>query len=50
MKPKREYQRLQRICNSVKKEHPDWTEEQIENESTEIMLGLKPIPKVKKVR
>jgi len=45
MKPKREYERLQRICKIVKARHADWTEEQIENEATHILLGCKPMPK-----
>jgi len=42
---KRTYERLQRICSIVKQHHPDWTEQQVENEATEVMLGIKPLPK-----
>jgi len=41
MKPKREYERLKKIMDRLRLKHPDWTDEQIENEATEILLGLK---------
>jgi len=39
MKPKRDYNRLKTRMDKVRKLHPDWTEEQIEELAINNLLG-----------